>query len=823
MTKRIAFSALLVAALSSTASAQSATDLARWNREARSVTITRDDWGIPHVHGRTDANAVFGLIYAQAEDDFNRVETNYFGALGRSAETEGEGSIYKDLRMRLINNPDSLKALYSREPAWLKTLMLAWADGLNYYLYTNPGVKPKVITHFEPWMPLAFSDGSIGPDIESVNLTQLASFYGAPPTVADAIVDHRVLDPDRGSNGIAIGPQNTASHHALLLINPHTSFFFRAEVQVASDEGLNAYGAVTWGQFFVYQGFNAHDGWMHSSTGADNIDEYLETVTKRDGHFVYSYGGAERPVTEEASVIRYATPRGMSEKRFTIYRTHHGPVIRAQDDKWVTIRLMQLPVKAIIQSFTRMKTTGLASFRKTMELHTNSSNNTTFADAGGNIAYFHSNFIPRRDDSFDWTKPVDGSDPRTEWNGVLSLDESPNSINPANGWVFNTNNWPWSAAGAHSPKRESFPRYVEKQTEESPRGRHALLVLPKKNNFTIESLIAAAYDSYLPSFARMIPGLLIAYDALPSSDPMKGELAEQIGLLRGWDYRWAANSVPTSLAVFWGDDVESRVGSEAGAAGMSAETYVVERATSAERLAALSAATKKLEENFGTWRVQWGDINRFQRITDDIAPHFSDSLPSIAIPFTSSKWGSLASFGATQYPGTKKWYGTNGNSFVAAIEFGPRVRARAITAGGESGDPHSPHFNDEAQRYASGNLRDVYFYPDQLKGHTERVYHPGGETARWLSSLISEIQSAPVANPPVVISKYQFRGNAVYFVPARCCDIASTLYSADGTVLCHPDGGLMGKGDGKCPTFFAERKEGKIVWQDPRTTGSPRS
>lgn len=723
---------LLIVAAASDARAQSHTksDIARWNRESTRVTITRDDWGIPHVHGRTDADAVFGLIYAQAEDDFNRVETNLFGALGRSAETEGEGAIYKDLRMRLINNPDSLKALYSREPAWLKTLMSAWADGLNYYLYKNPGVKPKVITRFEPWMPLAFSDGSIGPDIESVNLTQLAAFYGAPRTVVSAIVDHAVRDADRGSNGIAIGPQNSLSHHALLLINPHTSFFFRAEVQVASDQGLNAYGAVTWGQFFVYQGFNAHDGWMHSSTGADNIDEYLEAVTKRDGHYVYSYGGVERPVSEEAAIIRYSMQRGMSEKRFTVYRTHHGPVIRALDGKWVTIRLMQTPVNAIIQSFTRMKTSGLASFTKTMELHTNSSNNTTYADDHGNIAYFHSNFIPRRDTSLDWTKPVDGSDPRTEWNGVLSIDQSPNTINPQNGWVFNTNNWPWSAAGAHSPKRAAFPRYVEKQTEESPRGRHALMVLPDKKDFTIESLIAAAYDTYLPSFARMIPGLINSYDVLPSSDPARGELAEQIGVLRTWNYRWGAESIPTSLAVYWGDDVEDRVAARARAAGRSAETYVVESASDADRIASLSAASWKLQADFGTWKTPWGEINRFQRITDDISPKFTDSLPSIPVPFTSSKWGSLASFGARQYPGTKRWYGTNGNSFVAAIEFGPRVRARAVTAGGESGDPRSPHFNDEALRYASGNLREVYFYPDQLTGHTERVYHPGAVTTR---------------------------------------------------------------------------------------------
>jgi acyl-homoserine-lactone acylase len=720
---------LLCVALASTSAAQSpspapsSADLARWTREAASVTITRDDGGIPHISGKTDADAVFGLLYAQAEDDFNRAETNYFNALGRAAEWEGEGAIYRDLRMRLINNPDSLKALYSRAPRWLQSVMNAWADGLNYYLYKHPEVKPKVIARFEPWMPLAFSDGSIGPDIESVNLTQLAAFYGGPrnASAANAIESN----PDRGSNGAAIAPFNTLSHHALLLINPHTSFFFRAEVQVTSQEGLNDYGAVTWGQFFVYQGFNDRAGWMHSSTGADNIDEYLETVSKRGDQFVYRYGNAERPVLEEKAVIRYKTPQGMSQKDFTILRTHHGPIVREQNGKWVSVRLMQQPMIALIQSFTRMKARDLKSFRQTLELHTNSSNNTTFADANGDIAYFHSNFIPRRDTSFDWTKPVDGSDPRTEWHGVLSVDESPNAINPPSGWVFNSNNWPWSAAGPNSPKRSDFPAYVEISREESPRGRHALKVLPGKKDFTITSLISAAYDSWLPSFARMIPGLLKSYDNLPASDPMRANLSAPIAALRGWDDRWGTNSVPTSVAVFWGEDVQSRVGAAARQAAMSAETYVIDRATDGERLQSLAAATTKLNQDFGSWQTPWGDINRFQRITDDIFPKFDDAAPSIPVPFTSSRWGSLASFAARAYPGTKKWYGSSGNSFVAVVEFGDSVRARAITAGGESGNPSSRHFNDEAQRYSTGNLRDVYFYPSQLKGHTERVYHPG--------------------------------------------------------------------------------------------------
>ncbi|HUX34634.1 MAG TPA: penicillin acylase family protein, partial [Gemmatimonadaceae bacterium] len=344
----------------------------------------------------------------------------------------------------------------------------------------------------------------------------------------------------------------------------------------------------------------------------------------------------------------------------------------------------------------------------------------------GDIAYFHSNYIPRRDTSFDWTKPVDGSNPATDYHGVLSVDETPHLLNPASGWLYNSNNWPWSAAGPSSPKRADFPAYVETGREEAPRGYHALRVLPAHTHFTMISLTAAMFDSYLPSFAHMMPALIKAYDATPDGDALKAQVAKQVTVLRDWDYRFGINSIATSLANFWGEDIEQRVAREARAAGMSTEDYAADRATPRELLQSLADASAKLTADFGTWQTPWGDINRFQRFNDDIASRFDDAKPSIPVPFTSSRWGSLASFGARAYPNTKKWYGTSGNSFVAVVEFGDSVRARAVTAGGESGDPASPHFDDEAARYATGNLRTVYYYPSQLQGHTERVYHPGG-------------------------------------------------------------------------------------------------
>jgi len=704
-------------------------EVAAWQKRADGVTIIRDDWGIPHIYGKTDADVVFGLMFAQAEDDFNRVETNFINSQGRLAEAEGEAAIYRDLRMKLFMDPVDLKAKYAQAEPWLKALMNAWADGLNFYLHTHPEVKPRVLTRFEPWMALSFTEGSIGGDIEKVSLGALEEFYGTSP-----VARHQAggvepapdwLAEPTGSNGFAIAGANTASGKAQLLINPHTSFFFREEAQVVSEEGLNAYGALTWGQFFVYQGFNDKAGWMHTTSSVDNVDEYLETVTRQaDGRYTYRVGAEERPLESRTVTVPYTSGAGMAEKAFTVYRTHRGPIVRTADGKWVSVRLMQEPLKALAQSYLRTKARSIDEYKKVMALHTNSSNNTLYADADGNIAYFHSNFIPRRDTRFDWTTPVDGANPATEWNGVLSFDESPNVVNPPNGWVYNTNNYPFSAAGANSPKQKDFPAYVDSGSE-NPRGVHAIRVLDGKKGFTLDSLIAAAYDSYLPEFEIQLPLLLRAYAATPASNPLKAKLADPVALLRTWDYRWSATSVPTSVAMFYGEELWQRVSPDARQAGMSVYDYMRLRVTPKQRLDALDAAVTRLQADFGTWQTPWGDINRFQRLTADIVQTFNDAMPSTPVMFASARWGSLASFGARAYPQTKKWYGTSGNSFVAVVEFGARVTAKAVTAGGVNSTPGSKHFNDQADRYATGNLRDVYFYREQLRGHTEREYRPG--------------------------------------------------------------------------------------------------
>ncbi len=699
--------------------------LARWRAQAKRVTITRDDWGIPHVHGRSDADAVFGLIYAQAEDDFARIEANYLTALGRTAEAEGEAALWADLRQRLFVDPVALQADYRASPAWLRTLMQAWADGLNYYLATHPATRPRVLTRFEPWMALSFTEGSIGGDIERISLSDLKTFYGQPTPPTPEETGSVPREPS-GSNGIAIAPRLTANGHALLLINPHTSFYFRSEAQMTSDAGLDAYGASTWGQFFIYQGFNAHAGWMHTSSTVDNVDEFAERIRRQGDGFVYAYGAERRPVTRRVIALRYRLPDGtLATRRFTTYATHHGPVVAAKDGRWIATALMWKPVPALEQSYLRTRAKDLAAYLAVAERKANSSNDTLFADDRGEIAFLMPQFMPIRSARFDYTRPVDGADPATDWHGLHPLASLPSVLAPRTGWVHNTNDWPWSAAGPDSPKAADYPRYMD-QVGGNARGVHADLLLTGASGWTPERLRAAAFDPYLPAFARLLPDLIAAWQALPGTDPRRAALAQPIAALQAWDHRWAADSIATSLAVYWGDQLWREVGSFAQAERLNVPDYIATRVTPAAKIAALSAAVDRLTRDFGGWRTPWSRINRFQRLDDAIAPHFDDAKPSLPVPFTSAQWGSLASFGAKPWPGTTRYYGTSGNSFVAVVEFGPRVRAMAVMAGGQSGDPRSPHFADQITRYAEGRLRPVYFYPDDLHAHVERRYRPGG-------------------------------------------------------------------------------------------------
>ncbi|MBX2917044.1 MAG: penicillin acylase family protein [Cyclobacteriaceae bacterium] len=699
-------------------------EIANWQNQARRVTIIRDTWGVPHIYGKTDADAVFGFLYAQCEDDFPRVELNYITSMGRLAEVEGEEKLYHDLRQRLFYDTLMAEEIYKQSPAWLKRLCNAFADGANYYLYTHPEIKPKLIKRFQPWMPFLFSEGSIGGDIESISVNRVKEFYGTGNQYIAEETDHNEPEPEpRGSNGFAIAPKLSASGNALLLINPHTSFYFRPEVHVNSEEGLNAYGAVTWGQFFIYQGFNEYCGWMHTSSQADVIDEFIETIVQKHDSVFYKHGNNLKPVRSKKIVLAYKDGTAKRYKEFSGRFTHHGPVIGKQDEKWVSISLMVEPLKALTQSYQRTKAKGYNDYNKVMELKANSSNNTVFADRDGNIAYWHGNFIPKRNPTFDWSKPVDGSNPQTDWQGLHGVNEIVQSLNPANGWIQNCNSTPFTLAGKYSPDKNKYPAYMAPDGQNA-RGINAERVLNRETKYTLDKLIAAANDPYLAGFENLLPSLLKAFDTNGNN---YAELKEPIEVLRAWNLNYGKESVGAALAMYWGIELRQRVFSRipAGSSQLEIINYMTEQTTAEEKLTALATVVAEFNRDFGKWNIAWGEVNRFQRLTGNINETFDDSKPSLAVASASSFWGSLAAFGSRKYPGTNKMYGYVGNSFVAVVEFGKTIKAKSVLAGGNNNNPQSPYFTNQAQLYSDGQFKDVWFYKKDVEANAVRKYQPG--------------------------------------------------------------------------------------------------
>lgn len=710
-------------------------ELDRWQDHADNTTIYRDDFGVPHIYGKTDADAVFGLLYAQCEDDFPRVERNYLWAIGRLAEVEGEKQLYSDVRAHLfMTRPEAIER-YESSPDWLKKLCIAFADGVNYYLHTHPEVKPALLTRFEPWMPMYFSEGSIGGDIESISTEKLEEFYkqlqqgiGVDSTTQphatahhQSIEENIAVDEPQGSNGFAISGTLTQSGNAMLLINPHTSFYFRGEVHVVSEEGLNAYGAVTWGQFFIYQGFNEKNGWMHTSSYTDVMDEFMETIEEKENTLYYKYGEEMRPIETQRILVSYKKDDTILQQEFPIYRTHHGAITEMLDNKWIATAMLWDPSRALQQAFIRTKTSSYEEFKKMMEYKTNSSNNTVYADADGNIAFFQGNFIPKRDVTFDYDKPVDGSNKATDWQGLHTVDESIHLLNPGNGWIQNCNSTPFTSALEFSPKKENYPYYMATEPENF-RGVHAIRVLTGRNGYTLDSLLATAYDSYLPAFEQLIPGLLKAYDV---SGKKYTSLKPAIESLRQWNYRTSKESVAMSLAHYYITVYLQKGPRPEGLSPMERVNYFGTETPYEERLTFFEEAVTKVANDFGRWDTPWGEICRLQRLDGAIAQKFDDTQPSIAIGYGSGNWGALASFGVRGKQDAKRYYGTYGNSFVAVVEFGEKVKAKSILAGGQSGDPMSAHFMDQAQRYADRNFKDVAYYKEDVEARTVKKYKPG--------------------------------------------------------------------------------------------------
>jgi acyl-homoserine lactone acylase PvdQ len=701
-------------------------DIKRYEEQAGRITIIRDNWGVPHIYGKTDADAVFGLMYAQCEEGFEKIERNYLEKLGRLAEIEGASYLDSDLLMRLLYDTSAAIADYQKSPPWLKELLNAFADGINYYLYKNPGTKPVLLKQFEPWFALLFTDGGYtAMQTAGLTMKDVNELYGKAGTPGSSLKQHELKEETTGSNAFAIAPAKTEPGNAMLYINPHVSFYFRTEAHIVSEEGLNAYGAFTWGQFFVYQGFNEHCGWMHTSSLADAADLYEEKINRKGDSVYYEYEGQLKTVTQKKHILTYKKGNDVLQRSVTAYYTHHGPVAGARKGRWLSLKEKNRSLEGLIQSWQRIKAKDYNEFKKVMELRTNVSTNTMYADDKGNIAYWHGNFIPKRNPAFDWTLPVDGSIPATEWQGTHAIDDIVQIHNPKQGWLQNCNSTPFSISGINSLNKTGYPNYMAPDGENF-RSLQAMKELEKENKFTIDKLIASGYNHYLGLFDSILPPLFRAYDSLPLSHPNQSVLKEPIAILKAWDRKSSVSSVATTIAIEWGyyliNDNYYAMTAEKASQQVQLFTSFAKNTSSAKKIEMLLAVINGLEKNYGTWKIPWGEINRFQRNSG--TKNFDDAKQSLPVGMASAVFGCLPAYEAI-WDNTRKGYGVAGNSFVAVVEFGKKVKAKSIVAGGQSADPGSKHFTDQANMYIAGKFKDVLFYKEDVMKHAERTYKPG--------------------------------------------------------------------------------------------------
>ncbi|HEU4766090.1 MAG TPA: penicillin acylase family protein, partial [Pyrinomonadaceae bacterium] len=624
---------------------------------ARDVTIYRDTYGVPHVFGRTDASTVFGFAYAQAEDNFWRVEENFILALGRASELYGEKSLEEDRLNRALEIPRLAREEYARLDQKIRSLCDAYAAGFNHYLARHPEVSPRLLTNIKPWYTLAF-----------IRYNYYQNGFARDPSLRRIGLQTASIDSDlswhTGSNGWVVSPSRSASGHAMLFINPHLPFFGPGQVyegHVHSDEGWNFTGYTRFGFPFPYVGHNENGGWVSTDNAADLADVYLETFDNPRRPLAYKYGKGYRTAAERVEEIRVKTAAGLETRRFTMRKTHHGPIVAKLDDKLVSLRMAKLESDGWLREWYDMtRARSLAELKRAMAPLNMLFGNVMYADRQGNTWYLYNGAVPKRDPRFDWTKPVDGSDPATEWQGYHTIDELPQLTNPNTGWMQNCNTTPFlltSEGGNPDPKR--FPKYMV-QEGDNPRGAISRALLSSKAKFTFDEWTRLAFDTQIASADKRLSELLAALKHVLArmEVPDREMLVEIHDLLSNWDRRSTDHSVAMTIFSLWHERM----------ARNAEETP----------LGALGDVVNGLKRDFGTWKVAWGELSRLQRRDESQNEEFADSKPSIAVSGVNGNDGAVFTLYAAPMRGQKRRYGVAGASYVSVVEFGPKVRALSI-------------------------------------------------------------------------------------------------------------------------------------------------
>ncbi|HXU38264.1 MAG TPA: penicillin acylase family protein [Blastocatellia bacterium] len=725
--------AAVLMSLPAQAAGKTSARAAKSEKIARSVTIYRDSYGVPHVYGPTDASCVFGYIYAQAEDNFWQIEDSYIRGLGRASEVYGDRTLSDDMLNRALEIPRLAKAEYDRTTGRARELSDALADGLNYFLAHNPQVKPRLITHFEPWYSFAFSRftiyqqfiyGKSGLKVDEIkSAVQALDSTGAAAgssTVSLNIPLNGLDEPQEeaivGSNMWTVTPSKTTSGHALLFINPHQPFFGPGqwyEGHVHSGEGWNLSGASFFGSPYPSIGHNEYLGWSHTVNDPDIVDLFIEKFDDKKSPLSYLYGSDHRRATEWTDTIAVKTAKGIEPRAFKFRKTHHGPIVSVREGKPIAIKLARLEEGGWIDEWYKMgKAKNMAEFKAAMSMCAIPMFNAMYADREGNIFYIYNGAVPKRSTKFDWSKPVDGSNPEAEWNGYHSFDELPQLTNPKTGFMQNCNQTPFTTTDDGNPAKDSFPNYMTKETDNA-RARISRRILSTHEKFSFDDWARAGLDTTVLESETQIPLLVADWEKLKTVDAARAaKLADAIAELKAWDHVSTIDSKAMTLFALTFER-----------AGRLLAQKVKDDWL---RIRALEEVIADLKRDFGTWQVAWGEVNRLQRIqSGGELETFSDARPSLPIAGAPGTVGIVNNFYTRPVEGQKRRYGVAGTSFVSVVEFGPKVQARSLLVFGESADPKSPYNFDQAQLYSKKQFKPAWFTLPEIKTNSKKVYHPG--------------------------------------------------------------------------------------------------
>ena len=525
------------------------------------------------------------------------------------------------------------------------------------------------------------------------------------------------LGQEEGSNMWAVSARKSASGNPLLFINPHVGFFGggqRYEAQLHSDNGLNVYGFAILGTAYIRTGFNQFLGWSHTNNYADTADLYLEHFDDPSNPLAYKYGNEHRLAIEWTDTVKVKTEKGIELRRYRFRKTHHGPIIGYRDGNAVAARIARLEEGGELEQRIAMnRARNFRDFKAAISKVALTGSNTLYADNRGNIFYVHGNAVPKRSTKFDWTKPVDGSTAETEWQGFHSLEELPVFLNPKSGFLQNCNSTAFLTTSEGNPPKEKFPAYMVPE-DDTPRSRISRRILTGKKKFTFDEWTKAATDTTVGEAKQGIELLAEEWEQMKRENEAKAEeLKPMVWALKSWDQIARLDSAETTLFIL----TLERANADKGDAKF-------------KMLRALEKTIADLELKFGSWQVPWGDINRLQRVHTSGDEAFDDKKPSLPVAGGPSFAGMAFTFTARAEKGQQRRYGTAGNTFVAVAEFGKQFRAQSVLVFGQSADPKSKHYLDQAELYAAGKFKPVLFLLPEIKSRLETSYSPGSEQNR---------------------------------------------------------------------------------------------